>query len=380
MSEKESNSQTSGSAQQYQAMKNRLFLFNLFLQAGFLAAFLATGASRGLKRALLPVRDDFFSINALYFVCFSLIFWVVSFPLDVFEGYVWERRFGLSRATFRGWLCDSLKKSLLVFVAALGLVEGVYYFLSVFPMTWWLWAAGLWFGVSVIVNRLFPRMILPLFFKVRELEEGALRDRLCAFLHDLGLGSREIHILDFSKKTTKANAMVAGWGRAKKIFLSDTLVRDFAPEEVESVLAHEVGHYKYRDMWSLLFFGLGAATVSFFAAHRLMNVFSARLGFVAMSDVANLPLFLLILLGVGLFLLPVQNAFARFLERRADTFALRVTGRPDVFINMMRRLGTKNFAHFAPARWVEIFLYDHPPISERIRMAQRYEVPLSYEI
>jgi len=361
-------------------MKNRLFLFHLLLQAGFLVLFLAAGWSRGLKRVLLPVRDDFFSINALYFAAFSLIFWCVSFPLGYFEGYVWERRFGLGRQPFRAWLADDLKKSLLVFAVALLLVEGVYYLLSVFPGTWWLGAAALWFGVSVLISRVFPRFVLPLFFKVTPLAAGPLRERLGAFCADQGVRLKDIFVLDFSRKTAKANAMVAGWGRAKKIFLSDTLVKDFAAEEIESVLAHEVGHWRYRDTWLLLCFGLAAALLSFFAAHRLMTHFAARLGFVAMADIADPPLFLLILLGTGLILLPVQNGFARFLERRADRFALRATGRPDVFAAMMRRLGEKNLAQFAPPRWVQILLYDHPPLAERIRMARGFTPPLSYDI
>ncbi len=380
MSEKEKDSQAAPSAQRYQAMKNRLFLFHLLLQAGFLVLFLATGWSRGLKRGLLCVRDDFFSLNALYFAAFSLIFWCVCLPLDYFEGYVWEHRFKLSRASFKAWMAETLKKSLFAFFVALLLVEGIYYFLSVFPRTWWAAAAGLWFVASVVISRFLPRFILPLFFKVTPLADGPLRDRLRLFLANQGIRPENIFVLDFSRKTVKANAMVAGWGRAKKIFLSDTLVRDFAAEEIESVLAHEVGHYRYRDTWSLLFFGLGAAALSFFCAHRLMTHFSARLGFVAMSDIANLPLLLLVLLGTGLVLLPAQNGFARLLERRADAFALRATGRPGVFIAMMRRLGEKNLASFAPPRWVEIFLYDHPPIGQRIRMARAFEPPMNYDI
>ncbi|MGE5279152.1 MAG: M48 family metalloprotease, partial [Deltaproteobacteria bacterium] len=132
--------------------------------------------------------------------------------------------------------------------------------------------------------------------------------------------------------------------------------------------------------WLLLVFGLGAAALSFFAADRLMAHVSARLGFVAMSDIAGLPLLCLILMGTGLVLLPLQNGFARRLERRADAFALGATGRPDAFIAMMRRLGKKNLADFSPARWVVFFLYDHPPLAARIRMARRFSSPAAYEI
>jgi STE24 endopeptidase len=181
---------------------------------------------------------------------------------------------------------------------------------------------------------------------------------------------REIFVLDFSKKTVKANACVAGLGRTKQIFLSDTLVNDFSQGEVLAVLAHEMGHYVGRDTLKMSCVSLVSALASCYAAslclHRLFPLF----GLHAISDISGLPVFLIVMMGMGLVLLPLQNYFSRFLEVRADQFALATTKDRTSFISLMRRLGEKNFADFSPSQWIVFFLYDHPPLAQRIHMAE----------
>ncbi|MFH0876989.1 MAG: M48 family metallopeptidase [Candidatus Omnitrophota bacterium] len=357
-------------AKQYQAIKNRLFLFGLLLNCAFLLALVVTGWSRQIKIFLLNMRDDFLSINALYFCVFSALAFALSLPLSFYEGYILEHRYNLSCQSKKAWFADVLKHAAIALVVSLILVEGVYFFLSEFSSTWWLWAAGLWFFVSVVLARIFPKLILPLFFKPKPLEDGALRQRITALLDRYAIKLKDVYVLDFSKKTVKANAMVAGLGRTKQIYLSDTLIAEFPPEEIEIVLAHEVGHYVARDTFKLVAAGLVSALVSFFAAKLILEQSIAFFGFRAVSDIASLPLFLLVLMLIGLILLPLQNGFSRFLERRADLFALKATRAPEVFIAMMERLGKKNFSDFSPSRLVEIFLYDHPPIAKRIQLAR----------
>jgi STE24 endopeptidase len=299
MPEKKVDSLTSRDAKSYQAMKNRLF--HLGLQAAFCAVLLATGWSRALKVLLLGVRDDFFSLNALYFTAFSLLGALVALPLDFFEGFVWERRFGLSRQTLKGWVADAIKKGAVTFLVGLIFVEGLYFFLSEYPRTWWLGAAGFWFVLTVVMARIFPQVILPLFYKPRPLEAGPLRERLMNFMQGARVSCKDIYVLDFSKKTVKANAMVAGLGPTKRIYLSDTLVSAFSPPEIETVLAHEIGHYRYHDIRNLVGMGLATTLVSFYAAHLVLNDGASRLKLAALSDIAGLPLFFLVVLAMGLF-------------------------------------------------------------------------------
>ncbi|MFA5039445.1 MAG: M48 family metallopeptidase [Candidatus Omnitrophota bacterium] len=366
------NEVTSEKARQYQAAKRRLFLVRMGLTVLFLLAWLLTGASHSLKVWLLGYQENFFFLVALYFACFAVVSFFFSLPLDIFEEFFLERRFGLSRQSWRAWSGDVLKSGLLAFVVSLISIEGVYFFLSQFPSFWWLWAAFFWFFLSIVMARIFPRLVLPLFFKVKPLEEGDLRQRLFTLFGRFRVRLKEIMVLDFSKKTVKANAMVSGLGSTKQIFLADTLLENFAPAEIEAVLAHELGHYLRHDTAKLVFTSLASALFSFAAAHLIFSAFLPVFGFAAASDVAALPLLLLILFGAGLLLLPLQNGFSRRLERRADAFALEATASPDAFISMMRRLGERNLADFQPPRWVEFFFYDHPPIGKRIAMARRF--------
>lgn len=357
-------------------MKNRLFLFNLILNFSFLLLLAGTGWSRSLKIWLLNFREDFFSLNALYFAFFSALAFCVSFPTDLYEGFILEHRFGLSRQSFGAWFKDVLKKAALTFVVSLIVVEAVYFFLSQFPRSWWLWAALFWFFVSVVLAKISPKFILPLFFRPTPLKAGELRDRISIFLDKHKIKLKEIYVLDFSRKTVKANAMVAGLGKTKQIFLSDTLVSEFPCEEVEVVLAHEVGHYIHKDTFRFLAAGLFFSLLAFFAAGAVFDSLLYRFGFSGPSDISGLPLLLCILTVVSLILLPAQNGYAKRLEKGADRFALESTRDPQAFISLMTRLGKKNFSEFSPSKIIEFFLYDHPPLAQRIKMAQGSDDPV----
>ena len=380
MPSESADNRTSPEAKRYQAMKNRLFLFNLLLDFSFCFLLLSTGLSRHLKSALLYLRDDFFSINALYFTAFSVLALILFLPLEFYEGFVLEHRFGLSRQKKMDWLKDVLKRSTLFFVVSLVIVEAIYFFLSEFPRHWWFWAALAWFFVSVLVAKIFPSLIIPLFFRATPLSDGPLRDKVALLLDRYNIRYNKISVLDFSKKTVKANAMVAGLGATKQIFFSDTLVQEFPIEEIEVVLAHEIGHYIHKDTIKLLMAGLGSALLSFFAASIVFEKLTFRLGFSAVSDIASLPLLLILFLFLSLILLPLQNGYSRFLESRADRFALAATGQREAFISVMKRLGQKNFSEFSPSRGLEIFLYDHPPLAKRIKSAESFSFQKNHEV
>jgi STE24 endopeptidase len=361
---------TSASAQKYQAIKNRLFLFNLCLEFGFLIIFIVSGASLFLRVRLAELGGSFFSLNALYLVCFCSIAFFLSLPLEFYEGFILEHRFGLSRESGLAWLKDVLKKSYFSFLIFLVMVEAVYYFLLHFPETWWLCAAFFWFFITVVLTKISPQWILPLFFHPTPLSEGFLKERIEMFLSRYSISCKKVSVLDFSKKTVKANALVAGLGASKEIFLSDTLVEEFSPDEIEVVLAHEIGHYIHRDSFKLIGVNLVTTVISYFITSIFFNRLVSFFGLNGISDVAGLPLLLISFIFLSMILLPLQNGMARALEHRADVFSVCATGNPKAFVSAMMRLGEKNLSEFSPSKIKEIFLYDHPPLSKRIEWAE----------
>ena len=177
-------------------------------------------------------------------------------------------------------------------------------------------------------------------------------------------------VLELSKKTVKANAMGTGLGTTKRIYISDTLLHEFSPEEIEVVVAHELTHDKNKDIAKHIVVTFLIGLVSFFVCDLALNRAVGYFGFISKADVANVPLLCLLISVVGLIILPLQNGFSRLLERAADTGAIRATGNKAAFISMITKLGKKNLADFTPSRLSELFLYDHPPIGKRITFAQ----------
>ena len=353
-------------------MKNRLFLFNIILNFLFLLLFVLTGLSQLLKAGLSQISflGGFAQQNAAYFTCFVTIAFILSFPLEYYEGFVIEHRYGLSAQSFKAWIKDCIKKAAVSFAISLILIEVVYYFLLKFPGTWWLWAAIFWFIVSIVLTRIAPKVLLPLFFKYELLPSGILRDKVTEFLNRFKIAARGVYVLDFSNKTVKANAMVAGLGATKRIFFSDTMVREFSDEEILAVLAHEVGHYLKGDTFKLALWNLCSGLFSCFVASLCLGKIFPIFELGAISDIAGLPLFIAVLMATAMLLLPAQNCFSRHLEKKADIFALEATGDKQSFISMMRRLASRNFSELSPSKIVEIFLYDHPPIAKRIHLAE----------
>jgi len=370
MSNETVSAKTQTSAQKYQAIKNRLFLFNLCLEFSFLIIFVVSGASLFLRARLEELGGSFFSLNALYSACFGSLAFFLSLPLEFYEGFILEHRFGLSRESGFAWLKDALKKAVISFFIFLVMVEAVYYFLLRFPGIWWLCAALFWFFVTVILAKISPHWILPLFFRPTPLPEGPLKERIMAFLSRYPVSCKKVSVLNFSKKTVKANALVAGLGATKEIFLSDTLVQEFTPDEIEVVLAHEIGHYVHRDTFKLIGVNLLVTVISFFITSIFFNRLVVFFGLNGVSDVAALPLLLLSFIFLSMILLPAQNGMARFLEHEADVFSVDATKNAAAFISVMKRLGEKNLSEFSPPKIKEIFLYDHPHLSKRIAWAE----------
>jgi STE24 endopeptidase len=358
-------------AAEYQAIRRRLTLFHLILTPSLLGILIASGWTFGMRQnAVTLAGAGEWNVVALYFILFSLFFLIFDLPFSFYSGFVLEHQFGLSNQSFNQWLLDFGKKTLLSFVLSLVLLECLYGIIRVDPAHWWVWAWVAYAFVSYILGKVFPVVIVPLFYKYGKLDDKELEAKVLGLAARFDMPVQNVYSLNLSKTTKKANAAFMGIGKTKRVVLSDTLIQNFTHAEVEVVVAHELGHYRHHDVWRLLALGLAASLLAFAAGFFGMNALMPALSLSSAADVAGLPLLFLIFYVVNLTLMPLMNGYSRRRERAADAFALKALETRDVFISCMKKLGEQNLADPSPPAWYEWLFYDHPSIGKRIEMAK----------
>jgi STE24 endopeptidase len=333
----------------------------------YFAVLLGTGAATSLTRATAmwpwwgQVAVVAAALGAAHRVLLAPLTWVRSWWLP--------RRYGLLHQSFRAWLGDQAKALALSALLGLAGVEAIYALLRGAPQWWWLAASMLFLALYVALAVVLPIWIVPLFYRLTPLADETLRARLLALAARVGAPAIGVWVADQSRKSRTANAAVVGLGRTRRILLFDTMLA-FAPREVEAVLAHELGHHVHRDMWRGLASQAVLTLVSFAVAHAALGAGVAWWGLRDIADPAGLPWLAVVLGAVGLVALPLANGYSRWIERRADDFALRVTADPDAFVGAMERLASLNLAERRPHRLKELVLYSHPAIDRRIARAR----------
>lgn len=292
----------------------------------------------------------------------------LTLPIAYWSGYVVEHRFQLSNQTRAQWLWKLAKGYLLGGAIGALLLAGLYALIWYGGALWWLWTALAFLCVSLLLGRLLPVLILPLFYKATPLDRPELQARLEPLARAAGLDIAGVFRLHLSAETKKANAALAGLGRARRVLLGDTLLDHFTPEEIEVVFAHELGHHVYRHLQKNLVVEVLLSLAGFWLVDLVLRSMAGTLGYGGLHDPAALPLLMLVLSLLGFLLLPAQNALSRFHERQCDRYALERTGRA-VYRSAFNRLAEMNKADPRPNPLVVWFFYDHPPIGERIAMA-----------
>ncbi|RJP19809.1 MAG: M48 family peptidase [Candidatus Abyssobacteria bacterium SURF_5] len=356
-------------AKTYNREKRRLFVIELAVGLLFLVLFFFSGASPAVARGVESASRNPWVVVLLYVAVTGALFELIGLPLDFYGSYVLEHKYGQSTQNLRGWAWDQVKGLLVNFVIGVSLVEVVYWLLRNYPNTWWAIGALLFVLFAVIMTVLAPVVLLPIFYKVIPLRDEELKRRILALSEKVGTRVEGVYEMDMSRKTRAANAALVGLGNTRRIILGDTLLERYRRDEIEVVLAHELGHHTHADIWKGLIFQSFIFFLGFYITYLVLNAFSNTFGLRGVADIAGFPLLVLVFSGVSLVFLPIINGFTRRLERSADDFALRVTRNPRAFISMMAKLGRQNLSEFEPSRLVEILLYSHPPISKRIRHA-----------
>jgi STE24 endopeptidase len=312
------------------------------------------------------------STVALYALSLLLGYHTLRLPAMFYQGFVLERRYGLSSETFHAWLRDYLKAAMLVVLLAVAAAEVVYMTMRWSPRWWWVGSAVCFSAAVAGLSRLAPSVVLPLFYRFKPLERDALRERLAALSTRAGIPVLGAYVWGLGAKTRRANAALVGAGSTRRILLSDTLLANYSDDEIEVILAHEMGHYVHRDIRMALMIESVLIAVSLSIGAALLASQWSALGLAAPSDVAGLPLLVLTGAVVTLAAAPALNALSRRNERRADQYALALTRLPEAFISVMRRLGAQNLAEDRPSRAAVWLFHTHPSIEERIENARRY--------
>jgi Zn-dependent protease with chaperone function len=362
-------------AARYHRLKRRAAVLTVALNATLLALVLESGASAWLRDLAMHAAgagSDAPATVAIFVVLLAVTQSAVSLPLTFYDGFLLEQRYGLSSESRGDFIRDHLKAALVNIGFALAGAEVVYAAMRAWPRAWWLASSSaIACGIALLAG-LAPVVLLPLFYRFRPLDRDDLQERLTALSHRAGVRVLGVYEWGLGAKTRRANAALVGSGRTRRVLVSDTLLAEYSDDEIEVILAHELGHHAHRDMLKALLVEaaliVSALGLSALALHLLWR----PLALVRPSDVAGLPLLILAAGALMLCATPILNLLSRHHERRADHYALELTARPAAFVSAMRRLGTQNLAETNPSRLALWLFHSHPPVEQRISAAREF--------
>ncbi len=361
-------------AKAYSRISRRLMLVDLAITGIYAFAWLAFGWSTALRDVLAGSTTSPWLLVLLYAAVFGGIYFVIDLPLSYYSGFVLPHKFGQSTQTVRGWVTDQLKG--IAIGAPLGaiILEVIYAFLLAFPETWWIWAAVILLGFNVLLANLAPVLLFPIFYKFVPLgdEYQDLKERLVRMFERAETQVQGVYKFDMSRRTRSANAALTGLGSTRRIILGDTLLNSFTPDEIETVLAHELGHHVNKDIPLSIVVETLTTVLGLFLASKALQWGVDYFSLKGVGDIAGLPLFMLVIGLYGLVTMPLSNAFSRWRERLADRYALESTRKPQAFASAMTRIANQNLAEVDPEPWVEFLLYSHPALEKRIKMARQF--------
>jgi STE24 endopeptidase len=330
---------------------------------------------------LLPFLAGRLAGLHLHFIGQALIFFgvlaalggIAGIPFDLYHTFVLELKYGFSTITWRLWLTD-LFKSIVISAILLGiLLSALMAFIFYLPASWWFWAWIFFTLFEILILWLYPVVIALLFNKYEPIRDEALREQITALMAKAGLKTKEIYQVDEGKRSRHTNAYFTGIGKTKRIVLYDTLLASHSAEEILSILAHEIGHWKKKHILKQLAFMVAASLIVLYFVYWIVNapVLYRAFGVPPPALYAGLFLVSLYFSSIGFFLSPISAGIMRHYEREADRIAVELTGTAMPMISALKRLAKDNLANLHPHPIYVWFYYSHPPLLERIRNLQK---------
>ena len=357
-------------AADYTIAKTKLGLFGLLFSSAVLIGFTLMGGLQWLAIALLPLAGAQLSYQIALIVAFGAISGLLDLPFDYYRQFVLEQRFGFNKMTLRLWLADMVKGVGVGAVIGLPLIWVVLVLMEKTGFWWWLYAWLVWSGFQLLMMVIFPTVIAPLFNKFTPLADDSLKTRIEGLMRRVGFASKGLFVMDGSKRSAHGNAYFSGFGANKRIVFFDTLLARLAPQEIEAVLAHELGHFKLKHIVKRIavMFAVSLGFLALLGYLKTRTWFYAGLGVDPLfaSDAMALILFMLVLPVFTFVLSPLNSISSRKHEFEADAFAATHTDARDL-VSALVKMYQDNASTLTPDPIHSAFYDSHPSATVRIR-------------
>lgn len=352
-------------AKKYNNIKLRIGIGKGIFSFFAILAFVYFGYSSELESYIRLYAENQYFLLLLFLFTVGIFSSVISFPVKYYVEFYLEHEYELSNQTIGKWLWEDFKGLLVGSAIGIPILLLFYWVMLTFGSLWWLVFSIAMFFISVVLAQIVPIIILPIFYKITPIENEEIKKRILILAKDVGMKVANVFQFDMSKNTKKANAAFTGLGKTKRIILGDTLLDNYTEDEIETVLAHEFGHYKHKHIIKNLFIGTFSSFITFFAIASLYEISLTWFGFKEITQISALPILSVWAMLIGLLTTPIGNIISRKFEYEADEYAIKITNKPESFINTLEKLNDQNLGDKEPHPFVEWFFYSHPSVAKR---------------
>ncbi len=357
-------------AKKYNNIKIAVGIFNGVTGFVLLLLFVWLGFSSKLEQFIFRnIQNPYFNL-IVFTLVIGFVGGVIFFPLKYYSEFYLEHKYNLSNQTFFAWIWEGTKGLLVGSVIGIPLLLAFYYLMLHTGNAWWFYFALLLFFFSVFLAQILPVVILPIFYKVTPITDETLKEKIINIAREGGLRVKNIYKFNMSKETKKANAAFTGLGKTKRIILGDTLLKNFSADEIATVVAHEVGHYKKKHIVKNIFLSTAFSFITLYLISVFYNLTLPIFGFKKITQIDALPLLVLWSMVIGLVLTPLTNKISRRFEYQADEYAVKVTGEKEMFANTLLKLNELNLGDKEPHPLIECFFYSHPSVKKRVEFVK----------
>ncbi|MDY6969094.1 MAG: M48 family metallopeptidase [Spirochaetota bacterium] len=370
----ENNELRDNDAKKYNRIKNTISIIDIVITVIVLTVL----AFSGISIIIVNQIEQYVQNPYLQFLLFLFVVGIASqlidLPLDIYSSYILEHKYNLSNQTVYKWIVERIKSLLIGLCLGIPIMLVFYYTLRIVGDDWWLYFSVFVILVAIVLARIAPIIIFPLFYKFKQLENEEMKEEISSILEKYNINIKGIFTFNMSKDTKKANAGFTGIGKSKRIILSDTLVENFSIDEIKVIFAHELGHYTKKHIVKGIFLSSISILLSFYICGQLYAWTLDKFGFVYTYDIAAIPILFFFLSLFSLITMPLMNMVSRRFEIKADIFAVKTTEDKDSFISGMEKLAKINLADKEPNRIIEFLFYSHPSIKKRIELVNNLKL------